>query len=111
MPAIAFAIPVMPGKEGLDRETFSEMESSRREEYEAALRDAGIRRHTVWHQQTPDGTTAVVYMEVDDEAGLARFTSSDAPLNRWFREQMREVHGIDIAQSAPQLTKLHDMEA
>ena len=71
MPAIAFAIPILPGKEAPDRETFEEMEAARREDYEAALREAGITRHTVWHQETPDGTIAVVYMEADDEAGVA----------------------------------------
>ena len=32
--------------------------------YEAALKDAGITRQAVWHQQTPDGgTLAIVYIE------------------------------------------------
>lgn len=39
--------PVLPGKEALDRETFKEMEGPRRSEYEAAMKDAGITRHTV----------------------------------------------------------------
>ena len=110
MPAIAFAIPVVPGKEELDRQTLDEMAGARREEYEAALRDAGVTRQTVWHQETPNGTIAVVYMEADDEAGAAKFASSDAPLNRWFREQMKEVHGIDISQSGPPPKKVHDVQ-
>ena len=110
MPAIAFAIPILPGNEARDRKTFEEMEAARREDYEAALRDAGITRHTVWHQETPDGTIAVVYMEADDEAGVAKFASSDAPLTRWFRDQMKEVHGIDISQSGPEVTKVHDIQ-
>ena len=108
MPAIAFALPVLPGKEDLDRKTLDEMAGARREEYEAALRDAGIRRQTVWHQETPNGTLALVYMEADAEAGVATFGSSDAPFNRWFRETMKEVHGIDISQPGPPITKVHD---
>jgi hypothetical protein len=106
---IAFALPVVAGQEELDRRTLDEMAESRREEYEAALRDAGIRRHAVWHQQTPDGTVAVVYMEVDDPEGVARFGASDEPFNAWFREQMKQVHGIDISQSGPQIAQVHDM--
>ena len=110
MPEFAFAIPVVPGKEDLDRSTMDEMAGSRREEYEAALRRAGITRQTVWHQETPDGTVAVVYVEGDDpEAGIAQFGSSDDPLNAWFREQMKEVHGIDISEGQPQATKVHDI--
>lgn len=110
MPAIAFAIPILPGKEALDRDTMGEMEGARRDEYEAALRDAGVTRHTVWHQQTPDGTIAVVYMEAGDEAGVAKFGSSDAPFNRWFRDQMKEVHGVDISQSGPPPKQVHDIQ-
>jgi hypothetical protein len=64
------------------------MVGPRREEYEGALRQAGITRQAVWHQETPVGTVAVVYVEGDDpEAGLAQFGSSDEPLNTWFRDE------------------------
>ena len=108
MAEVAFALPILPGQEQLDRETLEELETARRDEYLAALADAGITRHAVWHQETPDGTLAVVYMEVDDESGVARFGASDAPLNSWFREQMKQVHGIDIAAAAPPPKKVHD---
>jgi hypothetical protein len=91
--------------------TMDEMAGSRREEYEAALRQAGITRQTVWHQETPDGTVAVVLVEGDDpEAGIAQFGSSDEPLNAWFREQMKEVHGVDTSEAQPQATKVHDIQ-
>jgi hypothetical protein len=61
-------------------------------------------------QQTPDGTVAVVYVEADDpEAALSQFGSSDEPLNRYFRDQMKEVHGIDISQMTPEATKVHEI--
>jgi hypothetical protein len=83
----------------------------RREEYEAALRQAGITRQAIWHQETPDGTVAVVYVEGDNpEAGVARFSSSDDPLNAWFREQMKDVHGVDISQAQLRATKVHDIQ-
>ena len=111
MPEFAFSIPVLPGKEELDRRTMDEMLDARRDEYEAALRQAGITRQTVWHQETPDGTVAVVYVEGDDpEAGLAQFGSSDEPLNAWFREQMKEVHGVDISQAELRATKVHEIQ-
>jgi hypothetical protein len=87
-----------------------EMAGSRREEYEAAARDAGMTRHEIWHQQTPEGTLAVVYVEGDDaEAAAAKFGSSDEPFNQWFRERMKDVHGIDISQPLPSLTKVLDV--
>ncbi len=110
MPAIAFAIPIVPGKESLDLETLEEMAGARRDDYVAALRDAGVTRQTIWHQETPDGTVAVVYMEADDAAGAAKFASSDAPFNRWFRDQMKEVHGVDISQTGPPPKQVHDIQ-
>jgi hypothetical protein len=111
LPGFAFSIPIVPGKEELDRRIFDEMLGARREEYEAALRQAGITRQSIWHQETPDGTVAVVYVEGDDPAaGIAQFGSSDGPLNTWFREQMKEVHGVDISQVELRATNVHDMQ-
>lgn len=110
MQAFAFSIPVVPGKEELDRATLDEMLGSRRDEYEAALRDAGLTRQAIWHQETPNGTVAVVYVEGSDpQAGVARFGSSNAPLNTWFRERMKDVHGVDISQAELRGESVHDI--
>ena len=110
MAEIVHAVPVLPGKEEFDRQTMDEMAGSRRDEYEAALREAGIRRHAVWHQLTPDGTLALVYIEADNPDAAQRFTSSDAEISRWFVEKMEEVHGIDVSQPPPPVNKVHDVQ-
>ena len=110
MPEIVFAIPVVPGKENLDRETLDELAAGRRDDYERALREAGISRHAVWHQETPDGTLALVYLEADSPDSAMRLSSSDADVNRFFVEKMQEVHGIDISQQPPPpVQKVHDV--
>jgi Family of unknown function (DUF6176) len=108
MAEIVFAVPVLPGKEELDRETLDEMVGSRRDEYEAALKEAGIGRQAIWHQETPDGTLAMVYIEADNPDAAQRFTSSDAEISKWFVERMKEVHGIDVSQPPPPVNKVHD---
>jgi hypothetical protein len=110
MAEIAFAVPVLPGKEELDRQTLDEMAEARRDEYETALREAGINRQAVWHQQTPDGTLALVYIDADDPDAAQRFTGSDADISRWFVERMEEVHGIDVSQPPPPVNKVHDVQ-
>jgi hypothetical protein len=110
VPGFAFAMPVVSGKEEFDRKTLEEIAGPRLAEHEAAMRDAGITRHAAWHQQTPDGTLAVVYMEASDEAAIGRFTASDAPINTWFREAMKEVHGVDISQPLPPVTNVMDVQ-
>ena len=102
MAAVAFALPIIPGKEEQDRAALEEFNGSRREEYEEARRAAGIKREAVWHQATPQGTLAVVYLEADDVgAAMQTIGTSDAPFDRWFRDTMQEVHGIDLAEPAP----------
>jgi hypothetical protein len=110
MPAFAFSIPVVPGREAIDRRVLNDLLGERREEYEAALRRAGITRQAIWHQATPDGTIAVVYVEGEDPlASVTQFSSSDEPLNRWFREQMKEVHGVDISKAELHAEKVHEI--
>jgi hypothetical protein len=96
---IVFALSVMHGKEDFDRQVRDEMTGARREEYEAALKDAGIRRQAVWHQQMPGGgVLAIVYIEADDADAHQRFVSADTEISRWFVEEMQGVHGRDVSQ-------------
>jgi len=63
---VGYVVPVLPGKERADLGWTEEMTGPRREECESSGKQLGVTRNTMWHQQTPDGTVAVVYMEVDD---------------------------------------------
>lgn len=109
MTEIVFAAPIVPGKERLDRETLDEMADGRREEYEAALREAGISRQAVWHMQTPNGTLAIVRMEASDPEAAGRFANGGSEFARWFVERMSEVHGFDVSQPLPPVEKVHDV--
>src|SRR5215204_2043056 len=40
MAEVVFVVPVLPGQEALDRQTLDEMADSRRDEYEALLKEA-----------------------------------------------------------------------
>jgi hypothetical protein len=110
MTEIVFATPIVRGKEEVDRQTRDEMAGARRDEYVAALKDAGITRQAVWHQKTPDGhTLAIVYIEATDPDAHQRFTSSNADISRWFVQQMQEVHGRDVSQPPLPVELVHDI--
>jgi hypothetical protein len=110
MSSISFVIPVLPGKEQADREWMAAMEGARRDEYLSAWKNAGVTRHAVWQQQTAGGTVDVVYLEADDiSAAMQSITTSDEPFQRWFREQVLDVHGVDLTSGAPpQAEQIHD---
>ncbi len=102
MPAVAFAVPIVPGKEEADRQWLQECAGPRRDEYVRSRERMGVSQEVVWHQQTPQGTLAVVYMELEDPARMFEVTAtSDDPFDQWFREKAQEIHGTDLSQPAP----------
>jgi hypothetical protein len=109
VPSVAFCVPIIPGKEETDRKGFEEAAGPRREEYDGSRRRAGISREMVWHQATPDGTVAVVYLEADDvPAAMQAMATSDDPFDQRFRELLKEVHGIDLTEGGPSPELVHE---
>lgn len=101
--AMAFAAPLLPGKTEADRSALSSCwNGDRKAEHEASRKRFGITRETVWIQSTPNGDLAVVLLEADDlEAALGGLATSEDPFDQWFREHVRDVHGIDLAEGGP----------
>jgi hypothetical protein len=110
MQCIAFAAPMLPGKTETDRVAMlSCSQGERKADHEASRARHGISREAVWVQQTPAGDVAVVYLEADDlQAAFAGLGSSQEPFDRWFRDLVRDVHGIDLAQGFPPPEQLVD---
>ena len=98
MQSVAFAVRVLPGQAAANRDGLASCRNgARKEAFEDALRRAGVIREAVWIQTTPDGEVSVVYLEADDLATV--FTvlgTSPAPFDRWYREHVRQVHGIAL---------------
>ncbi len=73
--------------------------------------DVHAHGHTLAHGPTgrapcpavpPGGDVAVVYMEAHDvEAALKGMGTSPEPFDRWFREHVRDVHGIAVEEGFP----------
>ena len=97
--ALAFTLPLLPGKTDADREAMlSCWRGERQAEHEASHRSKGITRHSVWIQSTPGGDVAVVLIEANDlERAFAEIGSSQEPFDVWFRQHVRDVHGVDVA--------------
>ncbi|GAA1477371.1 hypothetical protein GCM10009623_18170 [Nocardioides aestuarii] len=103
MPHVGFAIPLLPGRTGLDREALASCwRGPRRAAYEDARRRAGITREAVWIQSVQTHDLAVVHLEADDlDAAYGVLRGSAAPFDRWFRDHVLEVHGISLADGVP----------
>jgi hypothetical protein len=110
MAAIGFVIPVLPGKAQADRDWMAEMEGPRKQDYQSAWKKHGLSRHAVWQQETPDGVVDIVFLEADDiPAAMQGVRSSDDEFSQWFRERVKDVHGVDLtSETPPASTQLHD---
>jgi hypothetical protein len=114
MPSIAFVAPIAPGKTDLLRQAAESQAPGgvRRMAYEASRERHGITREASWIQPTPMGDLTVVYIEADDlEAMFDGLGSSQDPFDVWFREQTREVHGINIEDGVPSPEQILTFEA
>lgn len=94
----AFAAPILPGKtEQLKRFT-EELNGPRNQEYVESRKRAGVLERT-FLQQTPQGDFALVTLEGNDPLkSFEEFAKSQDPFARWFNQQVKEIHGIDLAQ-------------
>ena len=110
MPSIAFAAPILPGKtEQLRQAALSHESGDRKEAYEASRQPHGITREMSWIQPSPMGDLSVVLIEADDlDAAFAGLGTSQDPFDVWFREQTREIHGINIEDGFPPPEQLMD---
>lgn len=103
MQATAFVLPLLPGKTEADRSAMlSCWRGERKADFEASRKRHGIDAECVWIQQTPDGEVVVIYMESNDLAAAFKgVATSEEPFDRWFREHVLDVHGVNLQDDAP----------
>jgi hypothetical protein len=110
---LAFAVPILPGKTDADRLAMESCRSGERQADHAASRArAGIARESVWIQGSSDGDMAVVMLEGKDiGAALGTLATSQEPFDTWFREVLKDVHGLDLSAAFPPPEQVIDYRA
>lgn len=107
MQSVAYATPLLPGQTAACRVALASCQlGAHKERYQDSRRRAGIIREAVWLQVAPGGDLAVVYLEADDLVTAFRMLgTSPEPFDRWFRDHLRQVHGIALEEefAAPEL--------
>lgn len=102
MASLASAFPILPGKTEQWKHFCQEMAGPRRSEYEASRNRLGVTREVVYLQQTPQGEMAVVYVEAQNIPRIFEgFGTSQEPFDVWFRQQVKDIHGVDFTQPLP----------
>jgi hypothetical protein len=102
MASLAFTLPILPGKTQEFRRFAQEVLGPRRDKHEATRQPfggSGITKELAWIQQTPQGDILIVYLEGDDPVSWFQdWMSSQDPHDRWFKQQVQSISGIDFNQ-------------
>jgi hypothetical protein len=92
----AFALPIVPGKLKAWKRMVEEIKGSKKKEYQASRKKAGITHEHVWLQHTPQGDFVVVSVVGKDAPNMVeRFAASKLAFDKWFLGQISDVHGIN----------------
>lgn len=97
MPLIVRAFPILPGREAELRRFAAEMSGERRGDAASFYRSFGVTRES-WHlQHTEHGAWIIGVTEVTDdlEAKAQAYATSQRPFDRWFKDQVERISGIN----------------
>ena len=105
MAAVAFALPILPGQEGLVKSMGEAVSGSGelREEYEESRKRLGIKEEKVWVQRTPIGASMIVYWETDDpQRTLREVANSQDEVDKRFKQVLETAApALDLSQENP----------
>src|SRR5262245_11675961 len=100
MASLAFMAPLLPGGEDRLQALAAALAGPRRAESARFHRRIGLAAEHWYLQPTVRGMVVIVYLEGPDLAhSLQSLAQSQAPFDRWFRAEVRAVHGIDFTQT------------
>jgi len=96
MSGIVMSNPIAPGKVEAWRRFCQELGGARRQTYEASRRRLGITRERLALVETPFGSAAVTTIDARNVGrALGQIMTSDLPFDRWYREGIQELQGVE----------------
>src|SRR4030043_348491 len=98
MSGIVLTFPILNGKVEAWRRFTQELSGFRRVSFEASRKRLGITRERLTLLENAFGATAVTTLEAPDVAkALGQIIISEVPFDVWYREQLQELHGVNLA--------------
>ena len=99
MAVLQFVAPILTGKFDQWKELHATMAKGGKNEkaWKAQMRRYGIQRQYASLQKTPMGDFVVLFFEGDEPgAMMAGLGSSDNEFDKFFAQQIKDIHGIDV---------------
>jgi hypothetical protein len=112
MASTIVALPIPHDKVSAVRAFVAELLGPRRAEIEASWQNKGFTREAAWLQPTADGALVLVWFEADDLArAFLELGTSETPFDRWYRQTVLDIYGVDLTASRPPNELLADWQA
>ena len=97
MPGIVLTFPILASKVEAWRRFCQELSGSQLQTYIVSRRRLGITSERMVLIETTFGATSVITLEAPDfDSVLTQILSSNLPFDRWYRERMQEIHGVNL---------------
>ena len=94
---ITLITPILPGKAEAWRRFVQELMEAHRAEYEESRRRLGISGEQVWIAETLHVAVAIITIDTrQPEQLITQLATSDLPFDRWLREQLLTLQGLDL---------------
>jgi len=93
--------PILAGKEDAARAFASETVGNRKADFAAVQARSNVTRETWAMQETPMGSFMLVWFEGDVEKAFSDLASDNSDFATWFRTQVKEITGVDLAEPPP----------
>ena len=95
--------PIVEGKLQAWKDwTRGELMGSRSEEFKDLNRRYGLTRHVAWLTETPAGPMVIALHEgPGGDEFMPKLAASSEEFDGWFRDKIKELHGIDVTQPPP----------
>jgi hypothetical protein len=109
----AFTAPLRPGATEAGTAFMNQAVAARLSEFEASRRSWDQNAEVVTLHHTPMGDVVAVYVEgVDPVEGNRRFAASNAPFDRWFKDELKKLFppDIDFDQPVPAVEEVFDSQ-
>jgi len=90
--------PIAEGKEDAARAFAAEAVGARKADFDELQARANVTRETWAMQETPMGSFMLVWFEGDVEKAFGDLASDNSDFVTWFRGQVKDVTGVDLAQ-------------
>ncbi|MFZ6030587.1 MAG: hypothetical protein ACOYYS_23005 [Chloroflexota bacterium] len=102
MPGMVLIFPILAGKVEAWRRFCQELSGSRLQMYITSRRRLDITYERLALAETTFGPVAVTTLEAADvERALGQIIISKLPFDRWYRERVEVLHGINLARYGP----------